>query len=142
MGSLSMNNGTSTADERFYLGGRTLRGFQYGGVGPRDTSVDESLGGTDFTVGRAEVSFPLGLPKELNMYGGVFGEVGKVWGLDAVVPNGTLVNLDNSIRSSVGFSLYWSTPIGPLQFNWSYPQDYVSGVDKLERFSLNLSTLF
>ena len=142
MGSLSMNSGTSTSDERFYLGGRTLRGFQYGGVGPRDISVDESLGGTDFTVGRAEVSFPLGLPKELNMYGGVFGELGKVWGLDAAIPNGTAVSLDDSIRSSVGFSLYWSTPIGPLQFNWAYPQDYVSGVDKLERFSLNLSTLF
>ena len=40
------------------------------------------------------------------------------------------------------FSLYWSTPIGPLQFNWAYPQDYISGVDKLERFSLNLSTMF
>ena len=141
-GTLSMNNGTSTASERFYLGGRTLRGFQYGGVGPRDLTVNESLGGTNYTVGRAEVSFPLGLPKELNMYGGIFGELGKVWGLDASVPSGTNVNLDDSIRSSVGVSLYWSTPIGPLQFNWAYPQDYVSGVDKLERFSLNLSTMF
>ena len=141
-GVLSMNSGTSTSSERFFLGGRKLRGFQYGGVGPRDTTVDESLGGTNFSVSRTEISFPLGLPKELNIYGGIFGELGKVWGVDAAVPSGTAVNLNDSVRSSLGFSLYWSTPIGPLQFNWAYPQDYISGVDKLERFSLNLSTMF
>ena len=141
-GALSMNSGESTSSERFFLGGRTLRGFQYGGLGPRDTTVDESLGGMNFSVSRTEISFPLGLPKELNIYGGIFGELGKVWGVDVPIPGGTSVSLDNSVRSSLGFSLYWSTPIGPLQFNWAYPQDYISGVDKIERFSLNLSTMF
>ncbi len=137
-----MDSGESTSSERFFLGGRTLRGFQYGGLGPRDTTVDESLGGMNFSVSRTEISFPLGLPKELNIYGGIFGELGKVWGVDVPIPGGTSVSLDDSVRSSLGFSLYWSTPIGPLQFNWAYPQDYISGVDKLERFSLNLSTMF
>ena len=43
-----------------------------------------------------------------------------------------LKSIDSKIRSSIGFTLYWSTPIGPLQFNWAKPQQYESGIDKTE----------
>ena len=53
-----------------------------------------------------------------------------------------LKSVDSKIRSSVGFTLYWSTPIGPLQFNWAKPQQYLSGVDKTENFSFNIASQF
>ena len=53
-----------------------------------------------------------------------------------------LKSIDSKIRSSIGFSLYWSTPIGPLQFNWAKPQQYESGVDKTENFSFNIASQF
>ena len=45
-------------EDRFFIGGATLRGFQYGGVGPRDKSTDDALGGNVYYVGTAEMRFP------------------------------------------------------------------------------------
>ena len=93
--------------------------------------------------GRLEANFPLGLPDELGLYGGVFSEVGSLWHLktDEEAMESVLYS-DKVFRSSAGISLYWSTPIGPLQFNWSKPIYYIEGVDVLETFSLNLATRF
>ena len=144
-GMIQMQNGFSRTTDRFSLGGRRLRGFQYGEIGPREGS--EPLGGEKFAVGRVEANFPIGLPEELGFYGGLFAEAGSLWGLSydkkrlTVDPN-NLKSIDSNIRSSVGFTLYWSTPIGPLQFNWAKPQQYLSGIDKTENFSFNLASQF
>ena len=45
---------------RFFIGGNNLRGFQFGGVGPRDYETDDRLGGNLYYVGSAELRFPLG----------------------------------------------------------------------------------
>ncbi len=144
-GVMQMQNGFSRTVDRFSLGGRSLRGFQYGQIGPREG--DEPLGGENYAVSRIEANFPIGLPKELGFYGGIFAEAGSLWGLnydkekieiDAI----DLKSVDSKIRSSVGFTLYWSTPIGPLQFNWAKPQQYLSGVDKTENFSFNIASQF
>ncbi len=94
-------------------------------------------------MNRLEVNFPLGLPEDLGLYGGVFSESGSLWGLkaDPTVVDSILYS-DRFFRSSAGFSLYWTTPIGPLQFNWSKPINYLEGVDVTENFSLNLATRF
>ena len=141
-GSLESFNGFSRVTDRFKLGGRNFRGFQFGEVGPRDISGD-ALGGEKYFMGRLEANFPLGLPEELGLYGGVFSEVGSLWSLKTNVESQQSVQFSNKFfRSSAGFSLYWSTPIGPLQFNWSKPIDYIKGVDVTENFSLNLATRF
>lgn len=141
-GYLGSFNGFSRITDRFKLGGKNFRGFQFGEVGPRDISGD-ALGGEKYIMGRLEANFPLGLPKELGLYGGIFSEVGSLWSLDADPEALTSVlHSDRVIRSSAGVSLYWSTPIGPLQFNWSKPIDYIEGVDVTETFSLNLATRF
>ena len=141
-GSLDSFNGFSRVTDRFKLGGRNFRGFQFGEMGPRDVSGD-AIGGEKYMMGRLEANFPLGLPEELGLYGGVFSEVGSLWSLetDAEVGQSVLYS-DRVFRSSAGVSLYWSTPIGPLQFNWSKPIDYIEGVDVTETFSLNLATRF
>jgi outer membrane protein insertion porin family len=141
-GSLDSFNGFSRVTDRFKLGGRNFRGFQFGEMGPRDISGD-AIGGEKYMMGRLEANFPLGLPEELGLYGGVFSEVGSLWSLETDREVGqSVLYSDRVFRSSAGVSLYWSTPIGPLQFNWSKPIDYIEGVDVTETFSLNLATRF
>ena len=141
-GSLDNFNGFSRVTDRFKLGGRNFRGFQFGEMGPRDVSGD-AIGGEKYIMGRLEANFPLGLPEELGLYGGVFSEVGSLWSLETErEARESVLYSDRVFRSSAGVSLYWSTPIGPLQFNWSKPIDYIEGVDITETFSLNLATRF
>ena len=134
--------GGSRITDRFKLGGRNFRGFQFGEIGPRDKSGD-ALGGEKYFMSRLETNFPLGLPKELGLYGGVFSEFGSLWSLSANDSSkSSILYSDQVFRSSAGISLYWSTPIGPLQFNWAKPIEYIDGVDITESFSLNLATRF
>jgi outer membrane protein insertion porin family len=141
-GNLNSFKGFSRITDRFKLGGRNFRGFQFGEIGPRDISGD-ALGGEKYIMSRFEANFPLGLPEELGLYGGVFSEVGSLWSLKAEKDSmRSILYSDHFLRSSAGVSLYWTTPIGPLQFNWSKPIEYIDGADITENFSLNLATRF
>ncbi|PQO22778.1 outer membrane protein assembly factor BamA [Rhodobacteraceae bacterium WD3A24] len=143
-GALEMFSGDSRASERFTLGGR-MRGFEPRGIGPRDFGADndDALGGEYFAVARFEAEFPLGLPDEYGIDGGLFWDVGSVWGLD----DRGLASVDfegsNDLhwRSAAGFSIFWDTPIGPLRFNFSRPVRQMS-YDEEQNFDLTLSTRF
>lgn len=149
-GVLNMLSGeTSRVTDRFFLSSRQLRGFAPKGVGPRDLNVpnNDVLGGNAFAVARFEAEFPLGLPEEYGITGGVFADAGSVWSLDNLDggSSGTdglqLVDDGFALRSSVGLSLFWRTPIGPLRFNYAAPiskQDY----DETQNFNLTISTEF
>ena len=137
----SGGNGTRVT-ERFFLDGK-MRGFQPFGVGPRDITAgkNDPLGGNAFAVARFEAEFPLGLPEEYGIRGGAFLDVGSVWGLDDVAGAGGAVDDKLRLRSSVGVSLLWDTPLGPLRFNFSKAlkkQPY----DKEQSFDLTISTKF
>ncbi len=124
--------------ERFYLGGSSLRGFENAGIGPRDLSTDDAIGGRQFYAGTAEVTFPLGLPEEFDIKGSVFSDFGSVWNIDDPFPN--LVD-DNSTRASVGVGLGWVSPFGPLRVDFAsaiLKEDY----DKTQTFSFNFGTRF
>ena len=141
-GLLNMTNGYSRISDRFKLGGRNFRGFRFGEIGPRDISGD-ALGGQKYFVGRLETNFPLGLPEDLGIYGGFFSEIGSLWDVDEPSNlSSSVLYEDYFLRQSNGFSIYWSTPIGPLQFNWSKPNKYINDSDITETFSLNLATRF
>ncbi len=142
-------NGNSRITERFFLGSRQFRGFDGAGLGPRDrdsTNAD-ALGGNYFAVARLEAEFPLGLPEEYGISGGVFFDVGSLWGLDDVAgtagatqPTG-IVDDGLRLRSTIGFSVFWDTQIGPLRFNFSkalVKETY----DKERSFDLTISTRF
>ncbi|ODM42728.1 outer membrane protein assembly factor BamA [Cereibacter johrii] len=145
-GALSMiGDDPSRVTDRFFGNGK-IRGFEPNGIGPRDLNVSnkDALGGNYFAVARLEADFPLGLPEEYGFSGGVFADAGSVWSLDDV-GGGTTgddpVDDDFHIRSSVGVSLFWTTPIGPLRFNFAKAiekQDY----DKEQFFDLTISTRF
>ena len=65
--------------DRFFLGGATLRGFKFAGVGPRDTTTDDALGGNLLYTATAELRFPLGLPEELRIFGRIFVDAGTLY---------------------------------------------------------------
>ena len=128
--------------------GQRIRGFESNGIGPRDLRApnEDALGGNYFWVARAEAQFPLGFPEEYGLTGGIFADVGSIWGLNnttARAYDGTTYQIDDSmhVRAAVGVSLFWTTPIGPLRMNFSKAvekQDY----DEEQNFDLTLSTRF
>ena len=104
--------------DRFFLGPDSLRGFKFAGVGPRDAATRDALGGKKFYNGTLEVSFPLGLPEELQIRGRLFGDIGAAWGVD-----GDAQVLDSSSpRASVGAGISWRSPLGPFQLDLGYAQ--------------------
>lgn len=125
-------------NERFYLGGNNLRGFERGGVGPRDAATDDALGGNYFYRGSAELSFPLGLPEEMGVQGHAFTDFGSIWEIDQTGPG---ILDENSIRASAGIGLSWRSPMGPLRFDLSQP--YIKeDFDKKEVFRFSFGTRF
>jgi outer membrane protein insertion porin family len=105
------------------------------------------LGGTTYVGGSAEVQFPIfGLPKEIGLRGAVFADAGTLLGFQGqtnfsnllglpkntpcyasnVAPTYTqsnCVTLDDerTIRSSLGASILWSSPLGPIRLDFAYP---------------------
>lgn len=138
-GAITMIDGISRVTDRYF--GAQMRGFEPRGIGPRDG--DDPLGGDYFVVAQFEAEFPLGLPEEYGITGGVFLDVGSVWGLENTDGLGGPDSVDDSLklRAAAGFSIFWTTPIGPLRFNFSTPiekQPY----DKTQNFDLTISTQF
>ena len=124
--------------DRFFIGGDTLRGFRVAGIGPRDITTDDALGGSEFYRGSAEVRFPLGLPEELGISGHAFTDVGTLTKTGISDPN---VKDSGSIRAAAGFGLIWKSPMGPLGVDFAEPLAKES-YDKLEQFRFNFGTRF
>lgn len=154
-GVIVSQDGTRITD-RFTAGGDSFRGFARNGLGPRDycdvpdcgfngapntEDVDEALGGNLYSVLRLDASFPLGVPEEYGVYGGVFADVGSLWGLDNTA--GSMGEVDDGfhLRSSVGISLFVDTPFAPLRFNYAWPLRKES-YDVDERFRFTVQTRF
>lgn len=138
-GVLVSQDDPSRITDRFFLGGNSMRGFARGGIGPRD--VGDSLGGNSFAIARLEASFPIGLPEEYGIFGGVFYDIGSVWSLDDTAGSSGTVDDSMIARSAAGVSLFWSTPIGPLRFNWAWPIQKET-YDITEGFRVTLDTRF
>ena len=137
----------SRVTERYFLGGRTLRGFRSRGIGPRDLNTDDALGGNFFSALRLEASFPIGLPEELGIFGGAFVDAGTVWGLDqtsyAATSGAPAVTIDDDpeLRVSAGGLLFIDSPFGPLEFSLGFPlvsEDF----DEEEIFRFSVGTRF
>jgi outer membrane protein insertion porin family len=104
------------------------------------------LGGTTYFGGTAEVQFPIyGLPREIGLKGAIFADAGTLFGYNGptnfspllglpagspcipgnVPPNFTQSNcikVDNetTIRSSIGASIIWASPLGPIRIDYAY----------------------
>ena len=126
-----------TQSARFYLGGRTVRGFDSSGIGPRDTGANSAVGGNYMYSATAEIVSSYGLSEDLGVRWTVFSDIGSVWETD--YPSGVTGANDDSLRQSVGVGFLWDTAVGPLTFYWA---DAVSksSHDQPKRFQFNIGT--
>lgn len=140
-GYLDFTKGQSRITDRFFLGSRQMRGFEAGGIGPRDALTDDALGGNVFAVARLEAEFPIGLPSEYGISGGAFIDYGSVWDIGRAAPVGSIISPDFTARTVAGLSVFWDTPIGPLRFNFTEALD-AQVFDTPKNFDVTISTSF
>lgn len=125
-------------NERFFLGGNTLRGFEESGIGPRDTSTGDALGGNYFYRGSVELEFPSGLPEDLGVRLRTFSDFGV---LSKVDDDGTDIQDKDSLRVTAGVGVSWRSPFGPVRMDFAVPvmkEDF----DETEVFRFSFGTRF
>ncbi|MCI0467595.1 MAG: outer membrane protein assembly factor BamA [Beijerinckiaceae bacterium] len=129
--------------DNFNMGPTLVRGFAPFGIGPRDTSFGlnpqgNPLGGTKYYGASLEVQFPIfGVPRDLGLKGALFADAGTLYGFEGQTrfpPFTTcfnpFVNFTQSncltvggnsptIRTSAGGSVIWSSPLGPIRFDFA-----------------------
>ena len=117
--------------DAFYKGGETIPGFAPAGIGPRDATTGDALGGNTFYSATTELRFPLPfLPQDLGLSGAVFTSAGTLFGTDAQkfasayaaqhgVKNTLAVTDTSALRSSAGGSLVWDSPVGNLRVDFA-----------------------
>jgi outer membrane protein insertion porin family len=105
-------------NDRFFIGGSTLRGFDNQGIGPRDRVTGDPLGGNSYATTTAELMFPLGLPEELQIKGAIFTEAGTLFDIDDTDPT-LQIQDEESIRASAGVGVFWRSPVGPIRIDFA-----------------------
>ena len=138
---------------RFFVGGDNLRGFETAGIGPRDTVTQDALGGNKYYTGTVSLAIPLGLPKELGIGGRVFSDFGSLWSNDQehllltpaqlVTTGGMQPQIQDStaIRVSAGVGVSWKSPVGPIRLDLALPIKRES-FDKTQLFRVSFGTRF
>jgi outer membrane protein insertion porin family len=155
----------------FFKGPELVRGFEPSGIGPRDlgSNFKDALGGSQYWSATAELQFPLSfMPKDLGLKAAIFADAGSLWGYKGntnltqfgtpygpnpgqiACPTGTnktsgpssiCVADDNTIRSSAGVSLIWSSPFGPIRFDFAQALTKTS-YDRTQFFRFSGGTQF
>ena len=145
-GACVSNGGYVRMLDDFKMGPNLVRGFEPAGFGPRDTTpftAGDPLGGTMYWGASIEMQYPFYfLPKDSGFRGAVFVDSGSEWGYKGETQypatgeiNGTIAGPAGNFvcscgmqyadtaapRVSVGASLIWDSPFGPLRFDLAYP---------------------
>jgi outer membrane protein insertion porin family len=139
----ALDGGTVSPLEAFRSASSIVRGFQSGGMGPRLDSSQEQLGYTGYVAASAEIEFPIPILPE------TYGVRGAVWADAALIDgNGALTgaevidagSIDENFKSSVGASIIWDSPFGPLRGDFAHVLNKATD-DKTQVFSLTLQQL-
>ena len=121
--------------KNYYSGGLgSVRGFEQGSLGPRDSS-DLAIGGPKKLTLNAEVIAPFpgaGNDRTLRLYG--FVDAGNVFGENEQYKL-------NDLRASTGVGISWISPVGPLRIAYAVPLRKMPG-DKIERLQFQIGTSF
>ena len=142
-GVLTQIDGNSRQANRFFNRQSIIRGFESGGIGPRDLNFDDgALGGTQFVAARLETQFPIGfIPEQYGITGAAFVDVASIWGLDNTATGPIPVDDDFFLNSAAGVGILWDTVIGPLRFNFTRAINKRS-FDREQNFDLTIETRF
>ncbi len=120
--------------EKYYAGGaHSVRGYRTNTLGPKDNTVN--LGGNFRVVGTGELVFPPPFsPDSSAVRMSLFWDIGNVFA--------DIGSYDSAeLRQSVGVSLIWLSPVGPLSFSLSEPLNNKPG-DRTEKFQFTLGSFF
>ena len=124
-------NGESVpTSELFTLGGmNTIRGFDYGEIGPRDY-LGNVVGGKRMCIFNAEITWPVpGVP---GLSGVFFYDAGNAYRKK--------IDLTN-IKQSYGMGFRWITPMGPLRLEYGRVIDPESW-ESSGRWDFTIGTFF
>ncbi len=128
------------ATETYFKGPNLVRGFQGGGMGPRAAN-GELLGSMMFAGISAELEFPIPvLPESYGIHGAVWADVGYLSGASPSVSALTVSGNTQQVRTSVGASIIWNSPFGPLRGDFAHVIQQDTG-DKTQVFQFTISTL-
>lgn len=126
-------NGKLKTMNAFGLGGLNFKGFDYKGIGPYDGNI--YLGGNEYftsTIGYGS-SFIFDDKDNINIK--FFMTTGSIWNSDYSSSS------DVKLRTSLGTSFDFITPIGPLSFSYASPIQKNSS-DKTRPFNFSIGTSF
>ncbi len=121
--------------KRLTIPSNRLRGFETNKVGPQDGS--DYIGGNYATALNFEASLPKLLPESTNTDINIFLDLANVWGVDY----DSSLGRSNVLRSSVGISGNWLSPIGPLSLTFAKDLKKAK-TDKTNSFNFQLGTSF
>ena len=120
-----------------------VRGFMGSSFGPKTTDSGERLGYTAYIAGSAEIEFPIPiLPETYGVRGSIWADAalidgnGAAAGMSPVDPN----SIDDNFKSSVGASVIWDSPFGPLRGDIAYVLNKATD-DKTQVFTLTMQQL-
>ena len=119
--------GSINYNDRFFRGGRDFRGFERGGLGPRDLNSGYALGSNRYITGTTQVSLPLGIPKEVGMRANAFVDFGILGETDQAPSATSQIEDEMAFRATYGLSFSWRSPFGPVRFDFARPiakEDY------------------
>ena len=131
-GTILSASGASHVGDRTILGPSALRGFDFGGIGPRDLAVpgEPTLGGNTYATLRLEARAPDLLGDGARPVPGLFMDAGSLWGLDdraGGALGADVVDDGFHLRASVGVMVDFRSSFGTLQLSVAQPverQDY------------------
>jgi len=121
--------------KRLFIPGSKLRGFEVGKVGPKEKK--DYVGGNYISSLNFSATLPKLLPSFQNTDVSFFLDAANLWGIDY---DSTLDD-KSTIRSATGLAVDIFTPIGPLNFSYSFPISKSSS-DITESVRFNLGTTF
>ena len=109
-GSVNGYNGKyQPLSSNFRLGGKKLRGFKSGKLGPKTGT--SYTGGQYFYLTSLETNIDFNLDA-YDITSTLFIDAGSVWGLEN--PAYSAINGDHNLRSSAGVNFNWDSAIGPI----------------------------
>ena len=103
------NDKYAPLSSNFKLGGKKLRGFKSGKVGPR--TGNSYTGGQYFYLTSFETNIDLNIDT-FDITSTLFLDIGSVWGLEN--PAYSSIIDEHEPRSSVGINFNWDSTIGPI----------------------------
>jgi outer membrane protein insertion porin family len=88
------------------------------------------------------LQFPLPLLSEsLGFRGAVFADAATLYGNDVERIAGVIEGTDMEWRASVGASILWASPFGPLRVDYAIPVKK-EATDRIQNFNFGVSTRF